>query len=272
MARQRIIKPGFFTDERLAACTPHARLLFAGLWGLADRRGRLRDQPPVIHGSVFPYEPGLDVDTLLGEIEQAGSIQRYEVDGRKYIFIINFEREQKPHPREADSVLPEPGKSAAQPRKETAQQCGIRSFVPSESVGSSSVSRPPASPPVAVPVTGPVAGVTTAWERPPSLPPLIPPEQRAEDATNATIRRLQLTLGSKLAALAEHPNSRRMVPSWCREVTSYKGRDGPVKGVPDYRTVSSIDRLEKSIEDAEWWLGELNKGRVIGDEVKSGTR
>ena len=45
MARARNIKPGFFANENLAECDPLARLLFAGLWCLADREGRLEDRP-----------------------------------------------------------------------------------------------------------------------------------------------------------------------------------------------------------------------------------
>ena len=37
MARARNIKPGFFTNDVLADCDPLARLLFAGLWTVADR-------------------------------------------------------------------------------------------------------------------------------------------------------------------------------------------------------------------------------------------
>ena len=96
-------------------------------------------------------------------------------------------------------------------------------------------------------------------------PAPLPPEQRAEDATKATIRSLQLKLGSLLCRLAEHPLSRRQVPDWCREVTAYDKADGTrVRGVADYRTVMSIDRLEKSIADAEWHLGELEKGAQRG--------
>jgi hypothetical protein len=59
------------------------------------------------------------------------------------------------------------------------------------------------------------------------------------------------------------------VTDWCREVTSYEGRDGPVRGVADYRTVMSIDRLERSIADAEWWLTQLQAGKA---EVIHGAR
>lgn len=45
MAGARNIKPGFFTNDVLAACDQLARLLFAGLWTVADRAGRLEDRP-----------------------------------------------------------------------------------------------------------------------------------------------------------------------------------------------------------------------------------
>jgi hypothetical protein len=45
MARSRNIKPGFFTNDELAECHPLGRLLFAGLWTIADKEGRLDDRP-----------------------------------------------------------------------------------------------------------------------------------------------------------------------------------------------------------------------------------
>ncbi len=92
---------------------------------------------------------------------------------------------------------------------------------------------------------------------------VIPPEQRAEEATKAHIRKLQLNLGALLCQLSEHENSRLMVWHWCRKVTSYERKNGlDVKGFSDYRSVLSIDRLEKSIEDAEFWLERLESGVV----------
>ena len=61
MARARLLKPGFFRNEMLAEL-PHAtRLLFAGLWLISDREGRLEDRPKRIGADIFPYET-LDVD------------------------------------------------------------------------------------------------------------------------------------------------------------------------------------------------------------------
>ncbi len=106
MARQRIIKPDFYTDEALARCSAYARLLFPGLWMLADKRGRLKDQPEVIRGAIFPYEPETDVDRLLVELDAGGLVQRYEVEGRHFVWIPAFEKHQRPHPKEVESVIP----------------------------------------------------------------------------------------------------------------------------------------------------------------------
>ena len=56
MARSRNIKPGFFLNDDLAECEPLARLLFAGLWCIADREGRLEDRPKRIKIEVLPYD------------------------------------------------------------------------------------------------------------------------------------------------------------------------------------------------------------------------
>jgi len=86
------------------------------------------------------------------------------------------------------------------------------------------------------------------------------PEQRADDATKAMIRTLQSKFGGLLAKLSEHPKSRRMVPAWCKVCTAYdKPGVGRMDGVSDYRTVFSIERLERSIRDAEWNLEQLDR-------------
>lgn len=107
--RIRTIKPEFFKDEQLAELTPWARLLFIGLWGLADRDGRLEDRPMRIKVEILPYD-NLDVEALLNEIasHREKFIIRYETDGKKVIQIRTFTKHQRINGREADSpsVLP----------------------------------------------------------------------------------------------------------------------------------------------------------------------
>lgn len=112
MARIRTIKPQFFTNERLAVLDPYARLLFIGLWTLADREGRLEDRPLRIKAEVFPYE-NIDVKALLDALEAAEFIVRYTVGKLAAIQVINFSRHQNPHIREAASTIPAPGQHHA---------------------------------------------------------------------------------------------------------------------------------------------------------------
>lgn len=103
-------------------------------------------------------------------------------------------------------------------------------------------------------------------EQPPRLPADI-----AEASVLNEIRKLQNELAGRLARLSEHPNSREMVSSWSRRATSYTRKDGTkVQGVSDYRTISSIERLERSIADADRWLQRLDEGPL--EEAKSGIR
>lgn len=106
MARTRMVKPEFFTDKKLSGVSIPARLLFVGLWTLADRSGRLVDAPNLIGGSIFPYDNQIKADKLLAELETIGVIERYGVDGELYIQIKNFTKHQKPHPKEKGSVIP----------------------------------------------------------------------------------------------------------------------------------------------------------------------
>ena len=103
--RARNIKPGFFVNEQLAECCFAARILFEGLWCLADREGRLEDKPKKIKALVFPYDD-INADELLQELHTHGLIVRYEVDGAKYIDIPKFRVHQRPHQNETASVIP----------------------------------------------------------------------------------------------------------------------------------------------------------------------
>lgn len=107
MARLRTIKPGFFTDDELGECDPLARLLFSGLWVIADREGRLEDRPKRIKAEVQPYDSS-DVDALLNELARRGFIVRYQVAGTRYIAIPTWHKHQNPHIKEAESTIPAP--------------------------------------------------------------------------------------------------------------------------------------------------------------------
>jgi len=117
MARSRNIKPGFFSSEQLGRCEPCARLLFASLWTLADREGRVENRPMKIRAYAFPYDPFTvaEVESWLGQLEAENLIERYENQGVKVILISAFLKHQNPHLKEVPSKLPDkPGASTAQ--------------------------------------------------------------------------------------------------------------------------------------------------------------
>lgn len=103
--RARNLKPGFFKNEALAEVPFEARILFAGLWAMADRAGRLEDRPKRIKAEIFPYDR-VNVQKMLDVITSHGFITRYESGKNSYIQIVNFEKHQNPHPHEAKSNIP----------------------------------------------------------------------------------------------------------------------------------------------------------------------
>lgn len=114
MARSRNIKPGFFHNDDLAELPPLDRLLFAGLWTIADREGRLEDRPKRIKAQVLPYNDH-DVDQALDRLAEGPDpfVVRYQADGVTYLQITGFARHQNPHRGEAKSVIPPPAAESA---------------------------------------------------------------------------------------------------------------------------------------------------------------
>ena len=106
MARARNIKPGLFTNEMLVDLPAFDRLLFIGLWCLADREGRLEDRVRRIKMELFPCD-NYDIEVGLNNLAGAGFITRYTSEGYTVIEVSNFTKHQNPHGSEKDSDLPD---------------------------------------------------------------------------------------------------------------------------------------------------------------------
>ncbi|MCX5971837.1 MAG: phage replication protein, partial [Coprothermobacterota bacterium] len=92
--RARNLKPGFFHNEQLLSLSPLHRILFTGLWCLADWKGRLEDRPGKIKIEVLPGDP-CDINQLLDDLAAADHlILRYQVEGRRLIQVATFEKHQ----------------------------------------------------------------------------------------------------------------------------------------------------------------------------------
>jgi hypothetical protein len=129
LARIRSVKPEFWEDQELAEqVSRDARLLYIGLWNLADEHGRLRGDPRFVHGRVYPYEPDLTVDdvaNMLDELVRAGKVIQYRASAAGiYIYLPNLGKHQRLERDKVASKLPDPdaeGVELLPPRAPTTQ-------------------------------------------------------------------------------------------------------------------------------------------------------
>ena len=111
MARTRYIKPDFFKDEHLKNLPFDIRLFYIGLWGQADREGRLEDRPARLKIELMPYDK-FDVEKALALLSKTKLdtsrpfIIRYSHNGDNYIQIVQWNKHQKPHHTEVESIIP----------------------------------------------------------------------------------------------------------------------------------------------------------------------
>jgi hypothetical protein len=107
MARIRSIKPEFWCDEKLSTCDPMTRLVFLGLIGMADDRGRLLDNEKVIDAFIFPNT----LDTAresVANLSRMGRVRRGNTaSGQRIVEIVNWERHQKVDKPQLKAALPE---------------------------------------------------------------------------------------------------------------------------------------------------------------------
>lgn len=109
--RARKLKPTIFKNEFLARLPSDCFRLFTGLWCLADRKGRLENNPKRIEAELFPFKSqAVQIGSILSQLEDGPDpfISCYEINGKGYIQILNFEKHQSPHVREPESVIPNP--------------------------------------------------------------------------------------------------------------------------------------------------------------------
>lgn len=100
MARARNIKHAFFMNDDLAERNcPLGRLLFIGLWTLADYKGELEWRAGKIKAQLLPYDE-CDIKQLAINLDKSGFIRFYSDGDRVLLNIPNFEKHQNPHKNE----------------------------------------------------------------------------------------------------------------------------------------------------------------------------
>lgn len=115
----RFLAKSIAHDWELNSCSLEADFLFSRCIPHLDCEGRLPGHPQQVQGLAVPlrheFTPEL-VDTCLGELQEAGLLDWYEVDGRPALYFPGFEANQKGmrKDREAPSKLPSPKSQKAQ--------------------------------------------------------------------------------------------------------------------------------------------------------------
>jgi hypothetical protein len=97
--RIRSVKPDFWRDRDTTGRWPaDMKLLYVGLWNVADDEGRLELDLDLLAADLDPFRVTWpDMAAVVERIRQTGCLSVYEVEGRKYGFIPKFKDHQKPN-------------------------------------------------------------------------------------------------------------------------------------------------------------------------------
>lgn len=108
MARSRNIKPSFFDNDELADLDPLARILFIGMWTIADYKGEFEWREKRIKAKLLPYDD-CDIKKLAINLDKSRFIRFYSDGDKIFVKVVNFEQHQNPHKneREKGSEIPE---------------------------------------------------------------------------------------------------------------------------------------------------------------------
>lgn len=96
MARNRMIRPEFWEDTKIAKLSPHAKLFYIALWNFADDEGYIQYDLTWLKAKCFPYDK-INIEKLIDELI---SIERLVIKNN-IIFIKNFLKYQninRPYP------------------------------------------------------------------------------------------------------------------------------------------------------------------------------
>jgi hypothetical protein len=93
-----MIDPNIWQSEDFSRLSTLGKLVFIGLFSLADDEGKGRCNPVYLKSTLFPYEEGIrsaDIDKTLSEISSNMSVILYSCDGSSYYSLYNWNTWQK---------------------------------------------------------------------------------------------------------------------------------------------------------------------------------
>ncbi len=107
MARNRMIKPDFWTSKTLMRVSRDSRLMFIGLWNFADDYGILENSNRRILGDLFPYDEQVsdkDIQKWKDELVKEGLLLKIEWQNHHFLFIRSWEEHQKVAHRSRETI------------------------------------------------------------------------------------------------------------------------------------------------------------------------
>ena len=112
MPRRRMIDPNIWQSEDFSKLSLLAKLVFIGMFSLADDEGKGRGKPIYLKSVLFPYDDTMrliDVEKTLSEISSNMSVTFYSHDGNEYYIMNNWKKWQtvdKPQPSKIPNPTP----------------------------------------------------------------------------------------------------------------------------------------------------------------------
>ena len=230
MARIRMIKPEFFDDPDIADMSLAARLFFVGLWTQADKEGRLVDDMRRLKARIFPFDD-VDVEALAVELHGKDLIRRYHAGEKHgYIWIKNFTKHQRPHPKEPASLIPayqeSAGKTHGEPGKDTARPSDPYSYTESRDRNLEDAAPSPPHPAPAPPPPRPDPSDAARPHR--ALAPLHDRSHRTHAHCGRTC--LHASQFNEFVRRRHHAGADREIRDWCLAIERDWGVDGPRAG------------------------------------------
>ncbi len=98
MARCRIVKPEFWTDEKSGMLDPFKKCLFLGMLNYADDEGLIKANPLYLKASIFPYDLSVTpkkISKALDCFEKDDLLFLYKKNNQQFAWIIKFKIHQR---------------------------------------------------------------------------------------------------------------------------------------------------------------------------------
>lgn len=111
MARNRMIKPDFWDDEKLAKISRDARLVYIAMWNFSDDFGVCKGHPAWLMTRIFPYDVELtpvEFESWLKELAEFDRIKPFCKNKELFFYLPKFLSHQKINRPSSVSRNPEP--------------------------------------------------------------------------------------------------------------------------------------------------------------------